>query len=189
MPRKSLNPAWTEGGGTEARKVLLSFLTLPPPPRNSPGQGVLGMSPVGPAHGPTTSSCSSCCSMDQCTRLGRMRPRVGPHGHGGSALGEQDVPCLNTRADPPCCFFLSPQNIGRTFPTRRVQRWVLRSRGTSEGCWMEPTALAWHMQGHPEGQRTLFPTGGSPAGLRLLAVTCRENTSQGGEMGRIPSAL
>lgn len=165
------------------RKVLLSFLTLPPPPRSSPRRRLLEMSLVGPACGPTMSSCSSCRS----TLLGGMRPRVSPHGHGGSALGEQDAP--DTRADPPRRFFLSPQNIGRAFLTLQVQRWVLRSRGTSKGCWMEPMALAWQMQGHPEGQRTLFPTGGSPVGFRLLAVTCRENTSRGGEMGRVPSPL
>lgn len=88
------------------------------------------------------------------------------------------------------CFFLSPQISCGTFLTLLLHRWVARSRGTSTYCGMEP--MPRHGM-HKEIQRakrlcfplellTLPPSKGSPVGFRLLALTCRENMSQAGEI-------
>lgn len=69
---------------------------------------------MGEVHGPTTSSCFSCCwpmCTERCTPLGRMRPHLGAHSHGVSAPGEWDAPCLSTEGagtDPGPLLLLEP---------------------------------------------------------------------------------
>ena len=83
------------------------------------------------------------------------------------------------------CFVLSPQTNSRPFLTLLAQ-----SRGTSTRCGMEPMPRHGMCRDIQRAKGLCFsleplaspPSKGSPVGFRLLALTCRENISQDGDI-------